>query len=164
MFGCRDTSLNFGVRIHALQSSVGNVLSICAIRPPMEGDFSRSVTLKPWAAISRAACIPATPPPTTSASFDFIPESSEVLDIGCRSVVILDLTSKVSRIVRNRESRKSQGSHTFSRLLSKLEASLVGSHRDVDGHQIGTSIIPRLEIGIYRRFESDCVGEKPTHY
>ena len=54
--------------MHPEQSSVGNVLSSCAIRPPILGVFSTRYTLCPSSARSRDACIPAIPPPITSAS------------------------------------------------------------------------------------------------
>jgi hypothetical protein len=47
------------------QSIVGNVLSSWAILPPMLGDFSTRYTLIPRLATSKAACIPAMPPPIT---------------------------------------------------------------------------------------------------
>ena len=47
MFGCEAHSTIFGVRMHAAQSSVGKVLSYWAMRPPMEGVRSTSVTLYP---------------------------------------------------------------------------------------------------------------------
>ncbi len=40
MFGLCAASTIFGVSMHAEQSSVGNVLSSCAMRPPIVGDFS----------------------------------------------------------------------------------------------------------------------------
>ena len=49
------------------QSFVGNTLSNRAILPPIEGSFSTRYTLKPISARSSAACIPATPAPTTRA-------------------------------------------------------------------------------------------------
>ena len=58
--------------MHAAQSSVGNVLSNCAILPPIVDSRSTTNTSCPAPAISRAACSPAMPPPTTSvAGFTF---------------------------------------------------------------------------------------------
>jgi hypothetical protein len=47
------------------QSLVGKVLSNWAIIPPMAGDFSTKWTKKPEFARSKAAWIPAMPPPAT---------------------------------------------------------------------------------------------------
>ena len=63
------TSTIFGVRIQAAQSSVGKVLSSCAIFPPIVGFVSTISTGNPASAISSAVCIPAIPPPITSARF-----------------------------------------------------------------------------------------------
>ena len=68
MFGCLATSTIFGVRMQAEQSSVGNVLSSMAMWPPMVACFSTMTTLKPASAMSSAAWMPATPPPTTIAA------------------------------------------------------------------------------------------------
>src|SRR4030042_1403143 len=65
MFGCLPAVTSFGARIHMEQSFVGNVLSSCAMVPPMLVDSSRRYTLKPESARSKDACMPATPPPTT---------------------------------------------------------------------------------------------------
>ena len=69
MFSCCATSTIFGVRIHAAQSRVGKVLSSCAIFPPIVGFVSTMSTGNPASAMSRAVCIPAMPPPITSARF-----------------------------------------------------------------------------------------------
>ena len=53
----------FGVRIHAAQSSVGNVLSIWVILPPMVGCFSTISTSKPASAMSSTVWMPAPPSP-----------------------------------------------------------------------------------------------------
>ena len=55
--------------MHAAQSSVGNVLSIWVILPPMVGFFSTMSTSKPASAMSSAVWMPAMPPPMTSARF-----------------------------------------------------------------------------------------------
>ena len=55
--------------MQAAQSSVGNVLSIWVILPPIVGFFSTMSTSKPASAMSKAVCIPAMPPPMTSARF-----------------------------------------------------------------------------------------------
>jgi len=68
MFGCLWTSTIFGERMHIEQSFVGNVLSSCAICPPMVGSRSTRCTVTPWFARSSAAWIPATPPPMTTTS------------------------------------------------------------------------------------------------
>ena len=44
MFGCRPASAIFGARMQIEQSMVGKVLSIWAMRPPMEGSFSTRTT------------------------------------------------------------------------------------------------------------------------
>ena len=44
IFSCAEASTIFGVRIHAEQSSVGNVLSSWDILPPMLGVFSTMST------------------------------------------------------------------------------------------------------------------------
>ncbi len=64
---CCAASTIFGVRMHCEQSSVGNVSESCAMCPPIDGDFSTRTTSYPEFAMSSAAWIPATPPPTTSA-------------------------------------------------------------------------------------------------
>mgnify|MGYP005624780881 CR=1 FL=1 len=64
MLICRPTSTSLGERIHMEQSLVGKVLSSLAITPPMAGDFSTRCTKKPEFARSKAACMPAIPPPT----------------------------------------------------------------------------------------------------
>ena len=69
IFSFWATSTIFGVRIQAAQSSVGNVLSSCDIFPPIVGFFSTMSTSNPASAISSAVCIPAIPPPITSARF-----------------------------------------------------------------------------------------------
>ena len=63
------TSTIFGVTMQEEQSSVGKVLSSWAILPPMVGFDSTISTSNPASAISRAVCIPAMPPPITSARF-----------------------------------------------------------------------------------------------
>ena len=65
---CAQSTI-FGVRMHAAQSSVGKVLSIWVILPPMVGCFSTISTSKPASAISKAVWMPAMPPPMTSARF-----------------------------------------------------------------------------------------------
>src|SRR5512137_1736092 len=50
--------------MHIEQSFVGKVLSSWAIVPPMLGVPSSMYTLYPESARSRAACMPAGPPPT----------------------------------------------------------------------------------------------------
>src|SRR3972149_3197696 len=65
MFGCLPASTSLGARIHIEQSFVGKVLSSWPITPPMLEDCSTKYTLKPKSATSKAACTPATPPPTT---------------------------------------------------------------------------------------------------
>jgi len=65
MFMCRPTSTSFGEIIHMAHSLVGKVLSSWAIVPPMAGEASTRYTKKPLDARSKAACIPAMPPPTT---------------------------------------------------------------------------------------------------
>ena len=58
--------------MQAAQSRVGKVLSNCAMWPPIEGSRSTRYTGSPASASSRAAWIPAIPPPTTSvAGFTF---------------------------------------------------------------------------------------------
>ena len=64
--GWREISSIRGLRMHMEQSLVGKVLSNCAIRPPMEKPASTRVTGSPTAATSRAAWMPAMPPPTTN--------------------------------------------------------------------------------------------------
>ena len=64
--GWREISSIRGLRMHMAQSLVGKVLSNCAIRPPMEKPASARVTGSPAAATSRAAWMPAMPPPTTN--------------------------------------------------------------------------------------------------
>ena len=44
MFGDRPASTSFGASIHMEQSLVGNVLSSCAITPPIEAFFSTRYT------------------------------------------------------------------------------------------------------------------------
>ncbi len=66
MFGCVPASFILGVRMQAAQSRVGNVLSNWAMWPPIDGSRSTRWTGKPASASSRAAVIPAMPPPTTS--------------------------------------------------------------------------------------------------
>jgi len=65
MFGWRPNSTSLGEMIHIAQSLVGKVLSNSAITPPTPVLFSTTCTLNPESAKSRAACIPAIPPPTT---------------------------------------------------------------------------------------------------
>ena len=65
MFACRPTSTSFGAMIHMEQSLVGNVLSSWDMTPPMAGDCSTRCTVNPALAASKAACMPAMPPPTT---------------------------------------------------------------------------------------------------
>ena len=69
MLGFWLTSVIFGVTIQEAQSRVGNVLSSIAILPPTVTFFSTISTGKPASAISRAAVIPAIPPPITRARF-----------------------------------------------------------------------------------------------
>ena len=69
MFAFWLTSVIFGVTIQEAQSNVGNVLSSIAIFPPMVTFFSTMSTGKPASAMSRAAVIPAIPPPMTKALF-----------------------------------------------------------------------------------------------
>ena len=66
MFGWLPTSFIFGVRMHAAQSRVGNVLSNWAMWPPIDGSRSTRWTGNPASASSSAVVIPAIPPPTTS--------------------------------------------------------------------------------------------------
>ena len=61
------TSTILGVSMHAAQSRVGNVLSSCAILPPIVGLVSTISTGNPASAISSAVWMPAIPPPITSA-------------------------------------------------------------------------------------------------
>ena len=63
------TSTIFGERVHVEQSRVGKVLSSWIILPPMEGPSSSIVTWTPHEASSRAAVMPAIPPPTTRTFF-----------------------------------------------------------------------------------------------
>ena len=67
MRGWRPASAILGARIQIEQSMVGKVLSIWAILPPMDGSFSTKTTSYPESARSRAAWMPATPPPMTRA-------------------------------------------------------------------------------------------------
>ena len=69
--------------MHDEQSSVGKVLSNCAIRPPILGVFSTRYTLNPSSAKSKDACIPAIPPPTTNASgiTGIVDFSNEILNV-----------------------------------------------------------------------------------
>ena len=69
MLGCCATSTIRGVRMHCEQSSVGNVSESCDMWPPIDGSFSTNITLWPQLAMSSAACMPAIPPPITSAFF-----------------------------------------------------------------------------------------------
>ena len=69
MLGWLPTSDILGVHMQAEQSMVGKVLSNLGILPPMVGSRSTRVTAYPASAMSRAACMPAMPPPTTSAFF-----------------------------------------------------------------------------------------------
>ena len=69
MFFSRDTVTILGVRMHAAQSNVGNVLSNWAIRPPIEGSRSTMTASYPANPTSMAAWIPEIPPPMTSALF-----------------------------------------------------------------------------------------------
>ena len=62
-FGWREISTIFGARMQIEQSRVGKVLSSCAIRPPIDGSFSIRYTCCPWSARSKAAVMPAIPPP-----------------------------------------------------------------------------------------------------
>ncbi len=66
MFGCEPAVTILGVRMQAAQSSVGKVLSNWAMCPPIDGSRSTRWTGNPASAISRAAEIPAIPPPTIS--------------------------------------------------------------------------------------------------
>ena len=65
IFSWAPASTIRGVKIHAAQSKVGNVLSNCAILPPMVGFFSTISTGNPASATSSAVWIPAIPPPMT---------------------------------------------------------------------------------------------------
>ena len=69
IFGFWLTSVIFGVTIQDAQSRVGNVLSSIAIFPPTVTFFSTMSTGNPASAMSRAAVIPAIPPPITKARF-----------------------------------------------------------------------------------------------
>ena len=66
MFGCLSQSTSRGEMVHIAQSFVGNVLSSCAMRPPMPPERSMRWTLNPASARSSDACMPAIPPPTTA--------------------------------------------------------------------------------------------------
>ena len=68
MFSFWPQSTMRGVRMQAEQSMVGKVLSSLAMTPPMVVCFSTMVTLSPASARSRAAWMPATPPPMTRTS------------------------------------------------------------------------------------------------
>src|SRR3989339_1048604 len=76
MFAWSAHMIIFGDRMHMEQSFVGNVLSSCAMWPPMEGLFSPKWTSQQRSARSRDACIPAIPPPMTTARFMSAPTSS----------------------------------------------------------------------------------------
>src|ERR1019366_4632707 len=65
---CRPISTRRGAMVHMAQSLVGNVLSSCAMTPPMAAPRSDKYTLMPPLARSRAACIPPMPPPPTRAA------------------------------------------------------------------------------------------------
>ena len=68
MFGWLATSTIFGVMMHCEQSRVGKVSESWAMCPPIDGSRSTSTTWWPQSAMSRAAWIPAMPPPMTSAA------------------------------------------------------------------------------------------------
>lgn len=67
MLGWLATSTILGVMMHWEQSRVGKVSESWAMCPPMEGSRSTSTTLWSASAMSRAAWMPAMPPPMTSA-------------------------------------------------------------------------------------------------
>ncbi len=58
-----------GVQMQDEQSSVGKTLLSPTITPPIDGVRSTRSTSKPCSPRSRAACMPAMPPPITSASY-----------------------------------------------------------------------------------------------
>ena len=66
MLICRPTSTSLGEIIHIAQSLVGKVLSNWDMTPPMAELRSTKINvIAAELARSRAACIPAMPPPTT---------------------------------------------------------------------------------------------------
>src|SRR5208337_1532198 len=68
IFACLWTSTIFGERMHIEQSLVGNVLSSCAMWPPIVGSRSIRWTTIPWFARSSAAWMPLIPAPMTTTS------------------------------------------------------------------------------------------------
>src|SRR5208337_5015240 len=68
IFACLWISTILGERMHMEQSLVGNVLSSCAMCPPIVGSRSIRWTMIPWFARSSAAWMPETPAPMTTTS------------------------------------------------------------------------------------------------
>ena len=115
MFSCCPTETILGVMIQAAQSKVGNVLSNLAMCPPIEGSLSTRYTVFPASAISRAACIPAIPPPMTK-TLGFI--STKRLSKGswCITLNTAALTSSLAFSVATCSSSCTQ--ETCSRILA----------------------------------------------
>src|SRR5512137_1357818 len=89
--------------MHMEQSLVGKVLSSCAMWPPIDGSRSMRWTWIPCAAMSRAACMPATPAPTTTTSpmVCILPCKP---DIGCgviEDVLLLGCVSLLDHLSRD---------------------------------------------------------------
>ena len=98
MLGCWATSTILGPRMQAEQSTVGKVLSSLAILPPMVGWRSTSTTGTPPSAQSRAAWMPATPPPMMSTRL-LMSKDLENSGLSLRSLATAISTSSAALLV-----------------------------------------------------------------